>query len=112
MSQAIEASFPERTTIFDPAFGYGKPFGFDAARADPANLFGMHQAALLQYLQVLNDRGQGDVERHCQARDGDWTFTQFLDNGAAGGIAEGVENAVDVGSLTEHGLCLSSALAN
>jgi hypothetical protein len=112
MPQAIEASFPERTTIFDPAFGYGKPFGFDAARADPANLFGMYKAAFLQDLQVLNDGGQGDVERFCQQRDGDGTFTEFLNDGPAGGVAEGVENAINVSSLTKHGVSLPSSRAN
>jgi hypothetical protein len=57
MSEAIKASFPERTTVFDPASRHGKPFWLYAAGADSANLFGMHEATFFEDLQVLNDGG-------------------------------------------------------
>jgi hypothetical protein len=61
LSQAVEATFPERATIGDPALGQGEAFRFDPAGPDPPNLFGVHEAAFFEYLQVLNNGGQSDV---------------------------------------------------
>ncbi len=111
MSAAIESFFPARTTLVDPALRDRKAFGFDAAGADPPDLFGVDQAAFFEDLQVLNDSGQGDVQRLCQRRDGDGAFAEFLYDGAASGIAEGVEDAVDRGLLGVHAPCLSFSVA-
>ena len=102
IAEAVEAFLPEGAALFDPLFGYGQASGFDAAGADSADFFGVHQAAFFQDLQVLNDGGEGYVERSCEARYGNGAFAQFLDDGAARGVAECLEDAVDAGLLIEH----------
>jgi hypothetical protein len=51
---------------------------------------------------MLHDRGQRDVERLGQLRDGDRPFAQSLNHRPARGIAQGMEDAVDLDSLGEH----------
>jgi hypothetical protein len=102
IAEAVEALFPESTTIFDPLLGDGKAFGFDAASADAADFFGVDEAAFFEDLQVLDDGGESDLERPGQMRDGDGAFAEFFDDGAAGGIAERMKNAVDRGLLRMH----------
>jgi hypothetical protein len=106
IAEAVESFLPERTAIFDPLLGDGKAFGFDAAGADAAYFFGVDEAAFFEDLQVLDDGGEGDLERLGQTRDGDGAFAEFFDDGAARGIAESVEDAVDRGLLRVHGAFL------
>src|SRR5271169_6240740 len=73
---AIEARFPERTTVGNPALGHGEAFRFDATGSRPANFFGAYQPALFEYLQVLNHSSQSDIERFGQPGHGDRAFTQ------------------------------------
>lgn len=63
----------------------------------------MHQPALLQYLQVLNYRGQSNVEGLCQPRDREGSFAESLHDCPAGGIAESMEDTADVHFLARHG---------
>jgi hypothetical protein len=109
--EAIEAAFPKRTTIVDPALGYRKAFWFDMAGANAADFFGLHEAAGFEDLQVLNDSSECDAERFGEARDGDGAFAQFLHNGAACRIAESVEDAVDGSGLRVHLICLRVLVA-
>jgi len=102
IAEAVETFCPEGSAIFDPSLGDGEAFGFDAAGADPADFFSVDETAFFEDLQVLNDGGEGDLERLGQVRDGDGAFAEFFDDGAAGGIAERVENAVDCGLLRVH----------
>ena len=75
IAQAIEAALPFGAAIGDPLHGCGKPCGFDAVRTLP--IFSrLHQAAFLQHLQVLNDRGQRS-ERIGRARDRDGAWLSF-----------------------------------
>jgi len=60
---------PCGAAICDPLLRSIKACGFDPASPDAAELFCLYQAAVLQHLQVLDDSGQGDVERFGQARD-------------------------------------------
>jgi hypothetical protein len=49
---------------------------------------------------MLDDGGERDGEGLGEARDGEGSGAEFLDDGAAGGIAQSVKNAVDVGFTT------------
>ena len=112
MAEAVEAFFPEGAAGFDPFLSDGEAFGLDAAGADAADFFGVDEAAFFEDLQVLDDGGEGDVERFGQMRNGDGAFAQLFNDGAAGGIAEGVKNAIDCGLLRVHRPCLSRSVAN
>jgi hypothetical protein len=46
---------------------------------------------------MLHDGGEGDGEGLGKARDGEGSCAEFFEDGAAGGITEGVKDAVDVG---------------
>ena len=51
---------------------------------------------------MLHDGSEGDGEGLGEARDGEGSGAEPFDDGAAGGIAEGVKNAVDCGLLRVH----------
>jgi hypothetical protein len=112
LPKAVESSLPERTAVVDPLFGNGEALGLNAAGADSPNFFGVDEPAFFENLQMLNDGGQRDVERFRQTRNGYRAFAQLLDDRAARGIAKGVKNAVDGGSLTKHVSCFSSLRMN
>ena len=82
--------------------GGGEARRFDAAGAHAADLLRCDEAAFFEDMQVLNDRGQGDVERLGQLRDRDRPVTEPLHDRPARGVAEGVEDAVDIGFLARH----------
>ena len=104
IAQPVKPAFPHRTAIADPLLPptESPPGSMRQVRTLPS-LFGLHQPAFLQHLQVLNDRGQGDVERLCQPRDRDRSLAELLQNRPARGIAEGVEDTVDIRFLLVHG---------
>jgi hypothetical protein len=108
LSQAVETTFPERTTISDPSLSHTETFRFHATGSDPPNFFGTHQTAFFEDLQVLDDGGESDVERLRQLGDGNRAFAQFLNDGSPGWIAQGMENAVYVDSLGKHAILFSS----
>src|SRR5580658_6094296 len=66
VAQAVEAALPERAALGDPLLRQFQPPGLDATGAHPPDLFRSDDAALFEHLEVLNDRGQGDVKRLCQ----------------------------------------------
>ena len=51
---------------------------------------------------MLDDGGEGDGEGLGEARDREGSGAEFLEDGAAGGIAQGVKDAVDVGFAAAH----------
>jgi hypothetical protein len=99
-SQTIEALLPKRTAVADPFLGGLQTFGFHAAGAHAANFFGMDQSTFFQDLQMLDNGGQGDVQRLRQFGNSDGAFAQLFDDGTAGGITEGMKNTIDGYSLT------------
>jgi hypothetical protein len=74
------------------------------AGADAAYFPGAHEAAVFENLEMLDNRGDGDGKRSGEAGDGGGAVTQLLDDGAARGVAEGVEDATDAGGLVKHDL--------
>ena len=92
LSLAIKATLRERTTIGDPSLDHAKASLFDATGADPPSLFGVHEPAFFEDLQVLNYGGESDIERLCQPGDRNWAFAQLLNNRPTGGIAQGMED--------------------
>src|ERR1035441_9404236 len=102
ITQPVKAAFPHRVAIGEPLLRHGKAAGSEAASAYPADLFGLYEAAFLQHLQVLDDRSQRDGEGLRQPRNRYWSLAEFLQNCPARGIAERVEDAVDIGLLPMH----------
>jgi hypothetical protein len=102
--KAIEATLPERAATGNPAFGYGEACRFHVAGADAADFFRADEAAVFENLEMLDNRGNGDGKRSGEAGDGGRSIAELLDDGAAGGVAEGMEDATDAGSLVKHDL--------
>lgn len=88
--------------VFDPLLEKRKAGGFDAAGADAANFFGADQIALFEDLEVLRDGGEGDAEGLSQSRDRCGPPAQEVEDGAARGIAESVEEAIDLELRNGH----------
>jgi hypothetical protein len=53
---------------------------------------------------MLDDSGKGNAERFGEARDRDGALAELFHNRSAGGVAEGVEDTVDIGFLFMHRL--------
>jgi len=99
IAEAVEAALPGGFSVLNPLFHGGKSFRFNAAGAYAACFFGVHQAAFFENLQVLDDSRERNGQRLGQLRDGDGRFAEALDDGAARGVAERVEDAVDAGRV-------------
>ena len=62
-AEAVEALFPDRPVVRDPFLEGVETRRLDAAGANPAELLGVDEGALLEHLQMLDDRGKRDAER-------------------------------------------------
>lgn len=100
--EAVEAEFPMRAVLLDPLLEQGKAGGFNAAGANAAYFLGAHEIALFEDLKVLADGCESDAEGLGESRDRDRASAQQVEDGAAGGIAERVKEAIDLGSWSGH----------
>ena len=82
--------------IADPLLEGGEACGLDAAGAHTAELFGVHEAAFFEDLEVLRYGGESDVEGCGEGGDGKGSAAEPVQDGSAGGIAECVKETVDV----------------
>jgi hypothetical protein len=82
--------------VADPLLESGESFGLDAAGADPAELFGVDEAAFFEYLEMLRYGSKGDAEGGGEGGDGKGSEAETVQDGAAGGIAECVKETVDI----------------
>jgi hypothetical protein len=68
-AESVKAALGERSTILKPLLGDVETARRYSADAHPSDLLGADQVTLLQNLQVLYHRGQGDRERRSQVTD-------------------------------------------
>jgi hypothetical protein len=97
LAEAVQAAFPGGAAVIEPLAGGGEAGGFEAAGADASFLFGADELGVLEDLEVLDDGGEGEVKGFGEARDRHGAVTEALQEGAAGGVTEGVEDTADVG---------------
>jgi hypothetical protein len=95
-AEAVEAALPNRPVIRDPTFQDVESRRFDAAGAYTPYFFGARQSALLQQLEMLRDRGEGDAQWFGQCRDGKRTERQPIEQRTARWIAQSQEQAIDI----------------
>jgi hypothetical protein len=57
----------------------------------------MDEAAVFQHAEVLHERGEGHVERAGEFADRSWPGAEPFQHGSTGGVAQGLEDAVDLG---------------
>src|SRR5438309_635289 len=97
VAELIQTALPNRAAFGDPISRDRESRGFDAAGANAPGLLGPDQAAVLQHLEMLHHRRERDLERLGEARYGDRAPAELLENGAPGGVAEGMKDHVDAG---------------
>ena len=81
--------------IANPLFEGGESCGLDAAGAYTAELFGAHETAFFEDLEVLRYGGESDVEGCGEGGDGKGSVAEPVQDRPAGGVAECVKEAVD-----------------
>lgn len=89
--------FPLAAALVQPALKGLERFRFDPAGSHAALFLRSDELAIFQKLHVLHDGGEGHVQWCCDLADGFRACSQLLDNGAPGGIGEGLENSVELG---------------
>src|SRR5690348_5405187 len=70
--------------------------GVEGCGAYSTELFGADQAALFEQFQVLSYCSKGDIQRLGQSRNGMRAISEFLDDGPAIRIAQGLEHPRDL----------------
>ena len=90
--------------IADPLLEGGEAFGLDAAGAYAAELLGVHERAFFEDLEMLGYGGEGDVEGGGEGGDGEGSVAEPVQDGAAGGVAECVKEAVDLDFAEDFGV--------
>lgn len=94
--EAVKAALPVGAMVTDPAVEAIESVGVNAAGADAADFFGADEGALLKDLEMLADGGQGNAEMLGEARHRGGRAAEAIEDGAARGVAERVEETVDV----------------
>jgi hypothetical protein len=107
--EAIEPALPQRAALGDPLCSNVEPGGLEATDSHAANFVCADDLAALEHLEVLNDCRQGDAERLRQVAGRRRTVAQLLDELPARGVAECVEDLVDMARL---GGCSAQSLEN
>jgi hypothetical protein len=95
-TETIELAFHGGAVFADPLVESAEAGLLDAARAHAAELFGVDETDFFEDLQVLCDSGEGDAEGLGQARNRSRSSDKAIEDGATGGIAEGVKEPVDI----------------
>jgi hypothetical protein len=95
VAEAIEAALPECASLGDPLLGGAQGSGSDGEGADTADFFGMDEAAGLQDLEVLDDRGERHGQGLGELADGRRAAGKAIDQGTPSGVGEGLEEAIE-----------------
>ena len=88
---------PLQAALVQPALEGFQRFRPDLAGAHPALFLRGTELASLEQLDMLNDGGEGHAERPGDLAHRLGAGSQLLDDGAAGGVREGVESTVELG---------------
>jgi len=97
LPESIESPLPGGAPLTYPAFGAAQRGGFNVAGPRSADFLRTNQAARLQHLQVLNDGGQGHVERLRELSDRGGAAAQALDDQAPRRVRERLEDEIEPG---------------
>src|SRR3954452_25177681 len=106
----VEAAFPVRAPLGQPVGGRGNCGRIQPAGPDAPDLLRLDEAALLEHLKVLHDGRQGYWERLGEARDGDGSRAETLQDVPARRVAERVENAAYIGFSPRHEASVSEEI--
>src|ERR1039458_2916928 len=102
VAQSVQAGFPTPASVGDPLFGGGHRRTFDPARARPPDLLGLHEPALLEHLDVLEDSGKGHGQGFCQFTDRSGPQGEAFHHAAPALVGQRLEGPIQVDGLVKH----------
>src|SRR5919201_5322527 len=102
LPEPVEAPFPACTTLMDPALGRLERRDLDRAGPNPADLFGADEAAVLQYLQVLEHGRKRHRQRPCELAHRGRALREPVNYRPAARIGKRVKDAVERTILLKH----------
>ena len=90
--QVVQAGCPEDAVLLDPGVDGAERFGIELVNAVTAFAMLADQMRAAQQAQVLGDGGTGDGEGFGDLSGGLAAAAEEIEDGAAGGIGEGLES--------------------
>ena len=97
-----EAAFPEAPVFLDPGLRLGERLGIQREHVIAADDRAAQQAGAFEHADVLGDGIQRDREVRGDFGDARVGVREPREDGAARGVAQGVENAVELRSIDIH----------
>ncbi len=94
MAELVQSRFPQVTTRDQPVLNDRAPFGCNLMRPLAPSLFRLHQSALFEHREVLDERGELQVERRAQLTDGCRSTREVFQDFAPSRTGRGVKNIV------------------
>ena len=95
--QAVEIGLPELLVEGEPVLRGLERLGVEADHAAGAAALALDEGGALEDVEVLGDGGEGDGVGLGELADGLLAADDVAEEGAAGGIGEGVEDRVEAG---------------
>jgi len=95
LAQSVEALFPQRPLLTSPILYCLEAVGIQLALAHASCLFRHDETAVLQNLQVLTHRREGDAQRAGKSGHRLRPHDQCLDDGAARFVSQRVKHQVN-----------------
>src|ERR1700712_3348756 len=89
--EAVEAVVPQGAVFGEPGVDGHQRLGLELARAPLCVAAARDEAGVFEDLEMLGDAGKGDVERLGKLRHRTLAEREFGEDGAPGGIGEGLE---------------------
>gem|GEM_PF-6983970 len=111
LCEPVKLSLRKRLPARNPVAERSKSCGFYTTGADTADLFGSYESTGLQYLEVLNDCCQRQVEGLGQLGHAGWALAQPLDDGTPCRFDEGPKTTINRW-MVKHGLEYGDRLLN
>ena len=103
-TEPVELALQHGSPLRDPLLSHLQCSRVDAAGAHSANLLGPDDSAVLQHLEVLDDRGERYRERSGELADRGRPSRQPLDNEPSAWDRERMEDPFGLNRLVKHGL--------
>lgn len=109
LAQAVEAALPLRPMLSDPPLRTLQPPRLEAAGADPTDLLGPDDTAVLEDLDVLHDGRERHREGGSELADRNWSAAQLLNHRSASGVSQRPEGVIQLRRAMHHAFESNSA---
>ena len=99
LCQSIQAGAPEWAVVGQPLVGFVKDGRVEADDLKAAAALAGDQLGCLEDFEVLGDGGQGESVGTGEVADGLFARRDIVEDGATGGVGEGVEDGIESGGV-------------